>query len=66
MEAASACRSRICRARPAEACCAMWQCMSHEPGLSALKAMTMKPLAGISTTSRRGGLSRFRWRLVSS
>src|SRR3569833_1084981 len=58
--AASAWRSRICKARPFEACLAMWQCRSHDPGLSALKAMMIKPLAGINTTSRRGGLNRFR------
>lgn len=34
----------------------MWQCISQVPGLSDLKAMTMNPFTGKSTTSRRGGL----------
>ena len=42
----------------------MWQWMSQEPGLSALKAMATKPLAGSNTTSRRGGLSNLRFRFV--
>src|SRR5436190_3840915 len=50
--------SKICSARPEDACHAIWQCMSQTPGLSALKAIIRYPPAGRSATSRRGGLSR--------
>ena len=59
--------SNICSARPEEACQAMWQCMSHDPGLSALKAITRKPPCGSRATSRRGGLVRVKlksWELL--
>lgn len=66
MPSAAARRSSTCMARPSDACRAMWQCMSQEPGLSVLKAMMTKPLRGRSTTSRRGGLSSFRLTLRGS
>lgn len=59
---AASCRSRICKAKPDDACNAIWQCISQTPGLSALKAMTMYPPAGSKATSLRGGLSNFRFR----
>lgn len=35
----------------------MWQCMSHAPGLSEMKAITSQPRPGSVAVSRRGGLS---------
>lgn len=35
----------------------MWQCMSHAPGLSEIKAITSQPRPGSVAVSRRGGLS---------
>lgn len=41
----------------------MWQCINQVPGLSDLKAMTINPSDGSSTTSRRGGLDRVKFSL---
>lgn len=57
--------SKTWMARPEEACHAIWQWKAQAPGLSALNAMAIKPLAGNKTTSRRGGLSNLGWKFVT-
>lgn len=51
--------SKNCSDRPPPACHAMWQCMSHAPGLSVWKAITLQPEAMRVTTSLRAGF----WKL---
>ena len=50
--------STNCKAKPSDACHAIWQCISQEPGLSIWKAITRCPPVGSVITSRRGGFTR--------